>query len=126
MKSVTILVRVLLGVLFIIVSSLFFLKMAPESAATGNFKMFNTGMIAAQYIYPLAKSLEFLCGLAFVTNRFVALANLVILPVSINIFMIHFFMSPENLPVAIFVLGSNLFLIYRYWEHYKGLFQATE
>lgn len=126
MKSVTILIRVLLGVLFIIASSLFFLKMTPESEATGSFKVFNTGMIAAQYILPLAKVLEFLCGLAFVSNRFVALANLVILPVSINIFMIHFFMSPKELPVAIFVLGANLFLIYRYWEHYKGLVQATE
>lgn len=125
MKVATTIVRVLLGVLFIYASLMFFLKMAPEPETTGDFKIFNTGIVAAQYILPLAKTLEFLCGLAFLTNRFVALANLVILPVTINIFMIHFFMSPENLPIAVFVCIANVFLIFRYWDHYKGLFQAT-
>lgn len=125
MKVTTTIVRVLLGVLFIYASLMFFLKMAPEPVTTGDFKVFNTGIVASQYIMPLAKSLEFLCGLAFLSNRFVALANLVILPVTINIFMIHFFLSPEQLPIAIFLCVANGFLIIRYWDHYKGLFQAT-
>jgi len=121
MKLATTIIRVLLGALLIFASLMFFLKLAPEPEVTGDFKAFNAGLVASKYIIPLAKAVELLCGISFITNKFVALANLVILPVSLNIFLINFFMTPENLPIAIFVCFANVFLIYRYWEHYKGL-----
>lgn len=121
MKLTTTIVRILLGALLIFASLMFFLKLAPEPEATGSFKAFNAGLVASEYIMPLAKAVELLCGISFITNKFVALANLVILPVSLNIFLINFFLSPENLPIGIFVCLANLFLIYRYWDHYKGL-----
>lgn len=123
MKLTTTIVRVLLGALLIFASSMFFLKLAPEPEVTGDFKAFNVGLVASKYIIPLAKAIELLCGISFITNKFVALANLVILPVSLNIFLINFFMTPENLPIAFFVCFANLFLIYRYWDHYKGLIE---
>lgn len=121
MKLATTIIRVLLGALLLFASLMFFLKLAPEPEVTGDFKAFNVGLVASKYIIPLAKGVELLCGISFITNKFVALANLVILPVSLNIFLINFFMTPENLPIAIFICFANLFLIYRYWDHYKGL-----
>jgi putative oxidoreductase len=121
MKLATTIIRVLLGALLLFASLMFFLKLAPEPEVTGDFKAFNVGLVASKYIIPLAKGVELLCGISFITNKYVALANLVILPVSLNIFLINFFMTPENLPIAIFICFANLFLIYRYWDHYKGL-----
>ncbi len=123
MKLTTTIVRILLGALLIFASVMFFLKLAPEPEATGSFKAFNAGLVASEYIIPLAKAIELLCGISFIVNKFVALANLVILPVSLNIFLINFFLSPENLPIGIFVCLANVFLIYRYWDHYKGLIE---
>ncbi|MBP9792724.1 MAG: DoxX family protein [Flavobacterium sp.] len=123
MKLATTIIRVLLGALLLFASLMFFLKLAPEPEVTGDFKAFNVGLVASKYIIPLAKAVELLCGISFITNKFVALANLVILPVSLNIFLINFFMTPENLPIAIFICFANLFLIYRYWEHYRGLIE---
>jgi putative oxidoreductase len=65
-----------------------------------------------------------LCGLSFVTGRYVTLANLLILPVTVNILFINFFLVPEGIPIALFVFFGNLFLIYSHWENYKGLFVA--
>jgi putative oxidoreductase len=121
MNLVTTIIRILLGVLFVAASLMFFFKLAPEPEVTGNFKAFNVGLVAAVYLIPLAKTIELLCGLAFIFNKFVALANLVILPISLNIFLINFFMSPSQLPIAIFICLANIFLIYKYWDHYKGL-----
>ncbi|RXR19336.1 DoxX family protein [Flavobacterium amnicola] len=123
MKLATTIIRVLLGALLLFASLMFFLKLAPEPEVTGDFKAFNVGLVASKYIIPLAKGVELLCGISFITNKFVALANLVILPVSLNIFLINFFLSPESLPIAIFICFANLFLIYRYWDHYKGLIE---
>lgn len=122
MKIATIIVRILLGGLLVFASAMFFLKLAPEPETTGDFKAFQVGLIASSYLMPLAKGLELLCGLSFLTNKYVTLANIIILPVTFNILLINIFMSPENLPIGVFILLANMFLIYRYWHNYKTLF----
>ncbi len=122
MKIATIIVRTLMGLIFTYASVLFFLKMAPETESVGAFKAFQVGLIASNYIMPLAKAIELICGIAFLTNKFTTLANIVILPVTLNILLINYFMTPENMPVAILVFLGNLFLIFSYWKNYKTLF----
>ncbi len=122
MKIVTIVIRTLMGLLFLFASISFFLKLVPEPVTTGDFKAFQIGLVASAYLIPLAKSIELLCGLAYVSGRFVTLANIVLLPVSLNILLINFFLTPESLPIAIFIFSGNLFLIFRYWKNYKSVF----
>ena len=124
MKIAIIIIRTLIGLLFLFSSIGFFLKLMPEPTTTGDFKAFQVGLVASTYLIPLAKTVELLCGLSFVTGRFVTLANLLILPVTINIVFINFFLTPKGIPIALFVFFGNLFLIYSHWENYKGLFVA--
>ncbi|AYN04741.1 MULTISPECIES: DoxX family membrane protein [unclassified Flavobacterium] len=124
MKIATIIIRTLIGLLLLFASVSYFLHLMPEPEVTGNFKAFNVGLIASTYIMPLAKSIELICGIAFVTGRYVTLANILILPITINILFINYFMTPENLPVAGLLFLGNLFLIYRYWDNYKSVFTA--
>ncbi|TBX70167.1 DoxX family protein [Flavobacterium silvisoli] len=122
MKTSTTIIRVLIGLFLLFASVCFFLKLTPETEATGNFKAFNTGLIASVYLMPLAKAVELLCGLSYVSGKYVTLANIVILPVTLNILLINYFMTPETLPIAIALFLGNLFLIYRYWPNYKSVF----
>ncbi|MFV7235377.1 DoxX family membrane protein [Flavobacterium sp. ZB4R12] len=124
MKIAIIIIRTLIGLLFLFTSISFFLNLTPEPVSTGNFKAFQVGLVASTYLMPLAKTIELLCGLSFVTGRFVTLANIAILPVTINILLINFFLTPQNMPIALFVFLGNIFLIYSHWENYKGLFVA--
>ena len=124
MKTAVLIVRVLIGVIFLVTSIGFFLDLFPEPVTNGDFKAFQAGLIASSYIIPIAKTLELLCGIAFITGRYVTLANVVILPVTINILFINFYMTPEGLPIALFIFLGNLFLIYSHWENYKSLFVA--
>lgn len=122
MKIAVIIVRTLIGLLFLITSIGFFLKLFPEPELNGNFKAFQIGLIASTYLIPLAKTIELLCGLSFVTGRFTTLANILILPVTVNILFINFFLNHEGIPLALFVFLGNLFLIYSHWNNYKSLF----
>ncbi len=124
MKIATIIIRTLIGLLLLFASISFFFNLSPETVATGDFKAFQVGLVASTYLMPFAKAVELLCGLAFLFGRYVTLANLLILPVTVNILLINFFMTPETLPIAIFMFLGNLFLIYRYWPNYKSLFIA--
>ena len=123
MRIATIIVRILLGLMFLFASiTYFFFMPTPPAMPDGPMKTFNEGLTASGYMMNLVKSLELICGLAFVTGFFVPLANLVILPVSVNIFLVHAFLGPEQLPIAAGVLLANLFLIYAYRSHYTGVF----
>lgn len=125
MKIATLIVRSLLGILFLFTSVSYFLHLNPEPASTGDFKAFQVGLVASTYLIPLAKSIELLCGLSFVTGKFTTLANIIIFPVIINILLINYFLTPENLPIAIGIFLANVFLIYSHWENYKGLFKMN-
>ncbi len=124
MKIAIIIIRTLIGLLFLFSSIGFFMKLMPEPTTTGDFKAFQVGLVASIYLIPLAKTVELLCGLSFVTGRYLTLANILILPVTINILFINFFLTPEGIPIALFVFFGNLFLIYSHWGNYKGLFVA--
>ncbi|WP_026708063.1 DoxX family membrane protein [Flavobacterium frigidarium] len=124
MKIATIVIRSLLGLLFLYTSLSYFLHLSPEPVSSGEFKAFQLGLIASTYLMPLAKAVELLCGLSFVTGKYTTLANLVIFPVTLNILLINYFLTPENLPLALFVFLGNIFLIFTHWENYKGLFKA--
>ena len=96
----------------------------PEPTTTGDFKAFQLGLVASTYLMPLAKTVELLCGLSFVSGRYVTLANIIILPITLNILFINFFLTPEGISIALFMFFGNLFLIYRHWDNYKSLFVA--
>lgn len=122
MKTTILIVRILIGIIFLITSIGYFFNLFPEPVINGEFKAFQAGLVASSFIIPMAKTLELLCGIAFVLGRYVTLANIVILPVTINILFINFYMTPEGLPLALFIFLGNLFLIYSHWENYKGIF----
>ena len=125
MKIAVIIVRVLLGLLFIFASVTYFFNLIQPPAMTGPVKTFNEGLAAAPYFFPALKATELLCGLAFLIGRFVPLATVLIAPVIVQIFLFHIFMDRTGLPVAIFLVAANLFLAYAYRRSYSQLFEAT-
>jgi uncharacterized membrane protein YphA (DoxX/SURF4 family) len=124
MKIATIIIRIMLGLLFLYTSISYFFHLTPEPASTGEFKAFQVGLVASMYLLPLAKAVELLCGLSFLTGKYMTLANIMIFPVTLNILLINYFLTPENLPIAIFVFVGNIFLIFSHWDNYKSLFRA--
>jgi putative oxidoreductase len=123
MKIATIIIRVLIGCLLLFASITYFFNIGPAQAATTEeFKVFSTGLVTSVYIFPLAKAVELACGLSYVIGKYVTLANILILPITINILLINYFLSPSGLPLAIAIFLGNLFLIYRYWDNYKSVF----
>lgn len=121
MKIAVIIVRILMGLMFLFASVVVLFKLMPVPEMHGAVKVFNEGLAASIYLVPLLKVIELLCAIAFITGRFVPLATVVIFPITLNIFLYHAFIASEGLPVAIFLLAGNLFLAYAYRENYRTL-----
>ena len=125
MKIATIIVRILVGLLFLFASVTYFLNVAPPpEGLTGDTKTFFDGLAASHYIMPLSKVFELLCALAFLSGRFVALAVILIFPIALNILFINAIHLPSGLPIAIPLFVGILFLAYTEREKYAPLFEA--
>ncbi len=122
MKIAIIIIRVLMGLLFLMSSVIYLFKLVPIPEQTGSVKIFNDGLNAVIYLMPLVKVIELICAIAFISGRYVTLASVVIFPIVVNIFLFHAFISHEGLPAAIFVLLSTLFLAYTNRKNYTSLF----
>ncbi len=124
MKIAFIIFRVLIGLLLLFASVSYFFNLIPEPKQTGALKLFNDGMKASGYLMPLVKSIELIVGLAYVSGKFIKIANLLLLPISINILLINLFMMPEGTPIALLLFLGNVLFIYKNWESYTDLFAA--
>jgi putative oxidoreductase len=122
MKIATIIVRILLGGMMLFASIAYFFNLGGEQPApTGDMATVMAGFVALKYMFPLAKSIELICGLAILSGKFLRLALLVLLPISVNIFLIHVVVSKSDIPMAAGILLANIFLIYANWSSYKHI-----
>src|SRR5215204_2560016 len=124
MKIAVVIVRVLTGLLFLFASIVVLFNLVPQPELSGRVKVFMDGMNATGYLIPLIKITELVCGIAFVSGRFVPLATVVIAPVVVNIFLFHAFVDRQGLPVAVFLVFANLFLAFAYWDKFKPVLSA--
>lgn len=124
MKITLIIVRTLMGLLFLFASVTYLFDLITPPEATGAMKTFNDGLEASVYIMPVVKVIELLCGLAFVSGRFVPLAAVLISPIIVNIVLVHAFLAPSGLPVAGFLVLANLFIAFYYRDRFKPLLRA--
>lgn len=123
MKNATLIIRILLGAFMVFASVAYFFELFEAEAPTGNLLTFMNGIMASKYLLPLAKAVELIAGFSLLSGKFMKVALLALLPISINIFLIHTVTQVSEVPVAVFVLGANLFLIYSQWDSYKPLFK---
>ncbi len=123
MKIAAIIVRVLMGLMFVFSSAVVLFKIPMEQPQpVGAAKTFMEGMMAAVYLFPTVKIIEMVCGLALITGFFAPLAVVVIFPITLNILLYHIFVVPEGTLIGVLLMVANLFLAFYYREKYKPLF----
>lgn len=122
MKIAAIIVRTLMGLLFIFASVAYFTNLVPPpDNLPERLKTFNDGIAASGYLMALIKGTELICGIALVAGRFVPLALVILSPIIINILFVHLILERSGLPVAIFLVVANIFLAYYYRDSFKEL-----
>jgi putative oxidoreductase len=100
MKIAMIIVRTLMGLMFLFASVvvLFKIDMGKMPVMSEANKTFMAGIMASGYLLTFIKVTELICSILFLTGRFVTLATVVIFPIVINILLTHIFVAPEGIP----------------------------
>lgn len=122
MKIAVIIVRTLIGLLFILSGATWFLGLVPPPPPEmkGLFDAFTT----IGYLLNFAKGVELICGIALVSGRYNTLALVLLAPVVINILIVNILFAPMGLVIVIPIVVGLLFLAYDKRENYRSLFVA--
>lgn len=122
--KVTLVLRILLGLVFFAAGLAGLFNLAPPPAdLPEKLITFNNGLMATGYFMPFLKSVEVFCGLLLITGMFVPLALVILAPIVINIFFVHAFLAPEGVPLAI-ILGVILTYLAFFAEPYSAPIKA--
>ena len=110
MKKLSLIARLLLGLIFSGAGIMFFFSTIPPME--GPIGEFFRGMAATHYFLYLLKGTEAVCGLLLLSGYFVPLALVVLAPIILNIFLLHSFVMPQGLPLAIVVGVLEVYLAF--------------
>jgi putative oxidoreductase len=120
MKITIIIVRILLGLVFVVFGSNGFLHFIPMPPMQGPAADFMGAMAGTGYIKVVA-ALQVAGGLLLIIGRFVPLGLTLLGPVIVNILCYHIFIDRTGLPVALVVSVLALFLLWHYRANFAGL-----
>ena len=122
MKIATIIVRILLGLAFVLTGSNIFFNFLPmpEKPPPPLAVDFIKALMQSHYMYVIGL-LQFMGGLLLLIGRYVPLGLTLLGPVIVNILLFHIFLAPADLPMALVVAVLALFLLWRYRASFAGL-----
>ena len=122
MKIVTLIARLLLGLIFVVFGLngfLNFLSMGPmPSGLAGQF----VGALALSHYFWVVAALQAAGGALLLVNRFVPLALVLLGPVIVNILLYHLFLNPTGIALAIVVAILWLIVFYGHRQYFSGIF----
>lgn len=116
-------VRILLGIILILFGANKFLGFIPLPELPEQANNFMTSLGQTGYILKIVGVLEIIIGSLLLMKKWVAFALNLLAPISINILLFHVFLDLNGIGGALLVAVLNGILIYKYWTHYKTLFQ---
>ncbi len=125
MKIVTLIARLLLGLIFVVLGLngfLNFLSMGPmPTGLAGQF----IGALFMSHYYWIVAGLQVIGGLLLLVNRFVPLALVFLGPVIVNIICYHVFLNPMGWPLALVVTILWFIVFYAKRQYFSGIFAQT-
>ena len=125
MGKAVLVVRVLLGFLFVVFGLngiLHFLPappMPPSDAAT-----FATIMAAHKWM-TVVSLLQVIGGLLLLVGRYVPLGLTILAPILVNILLFHLLLQPKGIAIGLICSLLELFLLFAYRRSFRGLFDAN-
>ena len=127
MKIVTLIARLVLGLIFVVFGLNGFLNFIPPPPAGSlpeGATAFGAALLHTGYLFQLLKGTEVLAGAMLLANRFVPLALAALAPIVINIFAFHAFLAPGGVIIAALVVALELYLAWAYRAAFKPMLDS--
>ncbi len=114
--------RFMLGGVYVLFGLNYFFSFMPMDALEREAAIrFMDGLHGSRYFFPFLKTVEVVMGLLLISGFYSALALIILMPVTLNIFLFNLFLNPTSLPLALIMMIAHLYLAWVHKPYYKGL-----
>ena len=117
--------RLLLGLIFVVFGSDYFLNFMPDAPVSKQGGAFLEALLTTGYLFPLIKVVEILSGILLITGRYAAVGLTLVAPIALNIVLYHAFLDPNGRSVGFTAGALEAFLLVAYRRFYWSLFEAV-
>jgi uncharacterized membrane protein YphA (DoxX/SURF4 family) len=121
MKIATIIVRILLGLMFLVFGLNGFLNFIPTPKDIPADTMAVMGSLMKAGYMDVVAGTEILVGVLLLINRFVPLALALLAPIIVGILTYHIYMAPSSIGPGVVVLVMELFLAWAYRNAFRPM-----
>jgi uncharacterized membrane protein YphA (DoxX/SURF4 family) len=121
MRIVTLIARILLGLMFLVFGLNGFLHFIPAPPPPGLAGQFVTVLVTSHYYYGVAL-VEVVGGALVLSGQFVPLGLTLLGPVLVNILLFHISMAPAGLPLALVATLLWFVVFYAVRNAFAGIF----
>lgn len=123
-QKVTMVIRVLVGLLMIVFGANKFLNFMPQPTEIPEQMGTLMGILMSSPFMTIIGILEVLGGLGLLLNKFVPLSLTVLIAILFNAALFHLFFDPANVIGAVVFLVLSLLLVYSYKDRFSSLLSA--
>ena len=127
MLNMTLIARIILGLIYFVFGLNGFLQFMPMPELTEEGAALMGALAATGCFFPVLELVEVVSGALLLLGRFVPLALVLLAPISIQICLFHISIEPAGLPMAILILLLQAYLGFVSYRHsFVGVLSATQ
>ena len=115
-------VRILLALILLTFGLNKVLNFMPFPPMPDEARMFMDALVESGYIMYVVAIIEIVAGVFLFINKHSSFWIIVVFPILLNAFLFHLFLDIAGIPVALFAISLNVYLMIEHFNDYKGLF----
>ena len=123
MSRLTMVARILLGLIFTVFGLNGFLNFLPPPELPEAAVPFMTGLASTGYFFPMLKLVEVVAGICLLAGLFVPLSLILLAPIVVNIAMFHFLLAPGEWWMGVLVVVLEIIVARGYWDSFSGVLE---
>lgn len=116
--------RLLLGLMFFVFGLNGFFHFMPQPAIPEPAAQFMGALVQSGYMIPLVFAVQLLVGISLLANRFVPIALILLVPITINIIGFHLSLAPSSIAPGVVAAVLNVYLLVAYLPAYKPMLRV--
>jgi len=125
MKIISLIPRILLGLVFGVMPWLAILHKAPDQPMPPEALAFVGALMKSGYMMPLVWGTEIVAGVLILVGVFVPFALVLLAPVLVNIMLFHAFLAPSGNVLAIVLCLLALIVAWQHRRAFDSLFTSA-
>jgi uncharacterized membrane protein YphA (DoxX/SURF4 family) len=126
-KKILFVVSLLFGLMFINSGlNKFFHYMPMPTDMPEDIMKFFSAVMTIGWLMPLVATVEIIGGILFITNKYRPLGALMIFPITVGVLLTHIVNVPAGLPIAIVLMGINIWVIIENREKYLPMIESKD